>query len=116
MAGFSLVRSGRKGEALIDGALRVENAADIKMKLLDMIEREDRVVITIGENAEADLSFFQIICSAHRVAVKMNKSFGITPVRPAAFIRSSADAGFPMEKGCACDIQGNCVWMLKDEI
>ena len=115
MTDFSFVRLDREGEALISGALKIENAAEIRMKLIDMIGKEDRVVITIGEGAEADLSFFQIICSAHRTAVKMGGYFGVAPVRPQAFVRSSRAAGFPREKGCACDLHGNCVWVLGGE-
>ncbi len=111
MAGFSFIRSGNDGEVLIEGALKVENAAEIKAKFLDMIDKEDRVIITIGEASEADLSFFQIICSAHRTAVRMNKSFMVGPRRPAAFMQSYADAGFIREKGCVFGHDGNCAWL-----
>ncbi len=115
MRGFSFVRLDKEGGVLLSGALKIENAAEIRMKLIDMIEKEDRVVITVGEDAEADLSFFQLICSAHRTAVRLNRSFGVASVRPQTFIRSSKAAGFLREKGCACDLMGDCVWVMGGE-
>ncbi len=111
MAGFSFIKSGNDGEALIEGVLKVENAMEIKAKLLDMISKEDQVIITIGEASEADLSFLQIICSAHRTAVRVNKSFMVGPRRPAAFVRSYEEAGFIREKGCVFGADGNCIWL-----
>ncbi len=112
MEGFSFIRSGREGEVLIDGVLKIENAAEIRMKLADLIEKEDQVLLTIGKASEADLSFFQLVCSAHRTAVAMNKSFVVGPRRPAAFIRFSEEAGIKREKGCVFNVCGDCAWVL----
>ncbi len=107
MAGFSFVLS-ESGEVLLDGALRVENAAEIRTKLLEMIEKKDGITFVVGEEADTDLSFLQLLCSAHQSAVRLKRTFEVVFSGSSQFIRALSEAGFLKKRDYSCDAGEAC--------
>jgi len=59
------------------GSLTIENAARIRQELIRAFQGSDSVVLVIGEDVVADVSFLQILCSAYRTACNENKKFEV---------------------------------------
>ncbi len=98
------------GELKMDGILTVANAATILGKMREALAQTDDLLVTVGEDAEVDVSFLQILCSAHRTAVKMNKCLRLNTPRSRAFDSATRAAGYVRIKGCANDPDGSCLW------
>ncbi len=98
------------GQLLLGGALTIQNAATIFQYIRDCLTKTDRLVVTIGEDAEADVSFFQILCSAHRTAAEQKKFFKLQAERNPAFEDAAQAAGYIQLKDCDTDRDGGSPW------
>ena len=97
----------------ISGSLTVEHAAEIKSALQDALKKKSRsVVLTLGPVTKADLTFFQVICSAHKTATTAGKSFSVEKFQQEPLVRAHRDMGFTRRIGCALDSTKSCVFML----
>lgn len=91
MSAFTISEPGGVGNLTMSGSLTIENAGEIKRRLLTAFERSDHLKVRIMEDAEMDVSFLQILCAAHRTAEKSNKIFAVDPTE--LLIRISEEAG-----------------------
>ena len=57
-----------------------------------------------------DLSLIQLLCSAHRAAVKADKFFSLDRERPEVLRQAVQEVGFLRDRGCVLDSQGSCIW------
>jgi hypothetical protein len=99
-----------QGELSMSGALTVENAGAILKRIRGALAQTDNLLITVGEEAETDISFLQILCSAHRTAVLQNKCFRVNTKNPRAFENDVRAAGYGRSTGCSRDHDGSCLW------
>ncbi|MDA8104380.1 MAG: STAS domain-containing protein [Nitrospiraceae bacterium] len=98
------------GELTLTGSLTVANAAAILKIIRETLAREDRLVIRVGEDAEVDVSFLQILCSAHRTAAELNKCLQLDTGETGKFYSAARAAGYVRTKGCSRDRDGSCLW------
>lgn len=93
------------GEALI------ESAVELKDALLKTLEQGDNILVDIGNVTAADLSFLQLLCSAHRSCLKSEKKMRLGGIRPAAYDRIVKNAGYSRRRGCDRDLEQSCLWV-----
>ena len=62
-----------KIEIFIEGYCTIERAKEFYDKFLDALKRTDEVIVKFGNIKKVDISFLQVICSAHRTFVIENK-------------------------------------------
>ena len=98
------------GALTMSGALTVANAAAILNKIRDALAHTGDLVVTVGEDAEVDVSFLQILCSAHRTAAIQNKCFRLNKGKNHTFDSAARAAGYVRTKGCSRDRDGSCLW------
>lgn len=98
-------------EMVFDGMLTIENAAAIRDILLEGLERRERIKITVSDDAVADLSFLQVLCSVCRTALGAEKSVTQGSFS-AAFVSTILDAGFARSRGCTAGEENNCLWTM----
>jgi ABC-type transporter Mla MlaB component len=98
------------GAVALSGSLTVGNAAEILKIIRGAIAQADSLVVTVGEDAEVDVSFLQILCSAHRTAAAQGKCFRLNTERTRVFEDASRAAGYIRMKGCSRDRDGSCLW------
>lgn len=101
----------RAFEVQIQGSATIENAQPLKSELLRVLTAEDSdtiVVNCIGAEA-VDLTCLQILCAAHRLAIKTSKSFSLSG-RSETFVRVAAQAGFVCCRGCCPEGHDSCLW------
>jgi anti-anti-sigma regulatory factor len=92
------------------GELTIERAEELRKMLGDKLERTERLFLSFAEVTEVDVSFLQLLCSAHRTALKVQKCFWIDKDRPEALRSAIKEAGFVREQGCNLDFTHNCLW------
>ena len=111
MGNFRVTESDKGGELLVGGSLTIENASEMRSRLIRTLIREDEVVVAIDPDASVDVSFLQLLCSAHVTASKLGKSFSLRPSVGSKFLIAVENAGYIRKKGCARDTNETCLWM-----
>lgn len=117
MEGVRLVPKGTKGELIMEGSLTIENAAEIRTAIYDALVSTERLVLTIGDNAEVDITLLQILCSAHRGALEADKRITIKTSDESNFSGVLSDSGLAGHSCGARKENGSCLWTRggKDE-
>jgi|SRR5208283_3638110 len=99
----------------LGGELTVEHAVAIKKALITALDNADRLVVDLGNVEEVDLTCLQLLCSAHRMSVRLNKRLMLSGNRSAAFRHLFYTAGFQRHTGCLLDTQESCIWKEIDQ-
>ena len=110
MSDFRAGEPGRETELVLDGPLTIENASVIRKKLIAALTGKDEIVVSIDADAPVDLSFLQLLCSAHRSASKLGKSFTLRNQDSGNFPAAVENSGYARKKGCVHDKYGTCLW------
>lgn len=114
MMDFKTEYSGDSAILTLDGDLTIERAAEIKKALVIALDNTDRLFVDLEKVSEADLSCLQLLCSAHRMSVSMNKRLMLSGKRSEAFRNLCKAAGFQRHTGCVLDTQESCLWKGTD--
>lgn len=100
-----------KTEALkLGGDLTIENAQELHKTLVTALNNADQIVLYFENVMATDLSFIQLLCSAHRTAVRSDKNMKLAGPRPDVLKAAVREMGFIREKGCILDTQESCIW------
>ncbi len=62
----------------LGGEAIIESAVELKKALLKSMEQADNILIDTEKVTAADLSFLQLLCSAHRSCLNSEKKCGLT--------------------------------------
>lgn len=111
MSDFEIRRTDTEGELVMSGSLTVDNAGRIRKALLDSIERYDNVGLGIAEDSALDLSFLQLLCSAHQTAVAAGKNFRLRGTVSRNMAGMINESGYRRKTGCSRDRDGSCIWV-----
>lgn len=112
MAISKFKRQGKKGVLTFEGELTLEHAEKVRSALIKALIEADAVEIAFNSVGSMDLTFLQLLCSAHRSAVRFNKRLAFADGRPEALIRIMQGAGFARTTGCGLDCEKSCLWRL----
>lgn len=84
----------------MSGSLTIENAARIREELIRAFGESEKVVLELREDVTADVAFLQMLCSAHRSAVREKKTFELDWSAAPAVGELLADAGYSCDEPC----------------
>lgn len=98
------------GIIALGGELTIAHAQELRTSLKEAVDGYHSVVVQLGDIADIDLSCLQLLCSAHKSAVKQEKTFAFGEHVPAIFTQIFADAGFIRDTGCSLDSGATCLW------
>ena len=111
MSDFRVLGPEQGGELSLAGSLTIENASELRKKLIAALIREDALKVSVDADAAVDLSFLQLLCSAHRTASKLGKSFTLGHAASGNFLTAVESAGYFRKRGCARDREETCLWI-----
>lgn len=115
MSDFDVSESGDGGELILGGALTIENASAIRKQLIKTLIRTDEMVVSVDADALVDISFLQLLCSAHRTASNLGKALTLRPLPSDNFLVAVENAGFTRKRGCSCSRESDCLWVAAHE-
>jgi anti-anti-sigma regulatory factor len=92
------------------GSWTIERAQELKHLLVTALRDNAFVTMDLQGVTEVDLSFLQLLCSAHRAFLEANKHFVLHDDKSAEFKRLVREAGFVRTLGCHSDPYKSCLW------
>ena len=93
------------------GELSVQRACELKTVLVEALSKSDEVKVSIREATTVDLSFLQLLCAAHRTALKSNKHFEVDTAEAPLFTKVQKEAGFVRNEPCEHGSGSTCLWV-----
>jgi anti-anti-sigma regulatory factor len=111
MADIQRVRSGDKELVSISGDLTVPHANALKTVLLEAMKNAEAIVLAVGQVTGLDVSFPQLVCSAHRTAAALGRELTITGLEQDRLAELLLQAGFMRHTGCAENTRKTCLWL-----
>ncbi len=102
----------KSGKLVMTGALTIDRVREIRDALDRRLGEVKTLLVDVGQASEVDLAFLQLMCSAHRTAVGMNKSFSLSGKDNPAMQKAIAENSYARETGCRLDETKTCLWMV----
>lgn len=94
----------------ISGDMTIPNASELRERLLEAFRQADCVTLDLNGVTGIDVSGLQLLCSAHRSSVVLNKAFTIVGREQPAVRDVASAAGQLRSSGCAQDVCHTCIW------
>lgn len=108
---FSAGKTRDRGKLTMDGELTVGDVRKIHEELLHSLEKVQHLDIEISGAVEMDLSFLQLLCSAHRTAAQTGKTVVLTGDIPDVFRQAVEDNGYSGSGSCGGETGKTCLWI-----
>jgi anti-anti-sigma regulatory factor len=105
--------SGKTAVVMVGGKLSIDRAAELREIFAKALDESEQVVVEFGECKAMDLSFLQLICSAHRSAVQAGRTLKLGDTLPALWAETAETAGYFRLKGCDLDRDCSCLWIRR---
>ncbi len=106
---FEKDASGKQGTLMLIGELTIQCAGELKDSLIKSQEAVESLLLNLEGVEGADIPCLQLLCSAHRTAVRANKRLSFTGAIPLSFRQTVRDAGYA-KGACRTDGDGSCLW------
>lgn len=97
----------------MNGNLTISRARAARDELHKALKNAQYIELDLESADEVDLSFLQLLCSAHRTSISLKKTLVIKNTIPAGFKKSIEENGFIRPRGCALDSSNTCLWIMK---
>ncbi len=97
------------------GKLTIPRASELAASIGQMLaEEEHAAVLDLAGVTAADVSFLQILCAAHRSALRDGKSFSVASPSQ-ELLRTVRTAGFERKQPCSQCAGDTCLWQAKEK-
>ena len=103
-------KEGKTRELVLQGALVIQRVTEVKDELKKALDEVDTLMVNFTETSEVDLSCLQLLCSAHRTAVGLNKTLLRVGGAPAGMNGLMSGAGLLGFSGCSVACSHGCIW------
>ncbi len=94
----------------LEGELVIQRIQEIRQQVLTAFQRAGSLELDLSGVTAIDTTGLQLLCSAHRSALKNGSSFRITTPVPAALASVWRGLGLEREHGCVLDRNATCLW------
>jgi len=111
MQNFTISDADHGKTLTVVGNMTIQNASAFKDSLRALQESGTGAAINLEGLTEADLSFLQLLCSAHRTFTTFDQPFTIAGRVPEPLLKIIAAAGYQRERGCPLDSTHSCLWV-----
>lgn len=97
----------------VTGTLTAGDVEELRSLLIKALIDADRVELDAAKVTAADLSCLQLLCSAHRSAVRLNKVLTLAGGLSKALKEAAESAGYLRHIGCRLDREKDCLWVAR---
>jgi ABC-type transporter Mla MlaB component len=96
---------------IVSGALTVKHAKALKAAFLEAVRNAPSVEVKVEKIDDIDVTFVQLVCSAHRMAADLNKQMTISGFEQERFSEMLGRFGFFRHIGCHESTGKSCLWL-----
>ena len=100
-------------EIHLGGDLSVGRAGELRQIITESLSRGEQIVLACSESADMDLSFLQLVCSAHRTALQSNSLLKLSNTLEKKLLTKAGEAGYFRETACRSDKNHECFWLRR---
>jgi anti-anti-sigma factor len=97
----------------LSGDITVEHASELCSALREVANDEMNAVVQVGGVEKVDMTFFQLMCSAHRTFTSKNVHFVLKEGKN-NLLKKGAGTGFLRHKGCSRDKFSTCAMVMEN--
>ena len=108
----NIANDGQKAKLSVSGSLTVQYASNLLDTLRDIAAANQNLDVEVGEVDSVDMTFFQLMCSAHRTFSAADKHFLLKQGKN-NLLKKGAASGFLRHKGCSRDKFGTCAMVME---
>jgi ABC-type transporter Mla MlaB component len=101
------------GKLVLQGELTLDHIRPLQDSLKNALDTVRSLDIDMEDVTEIDLSFLQILCAAHRTAMKTGKTLKLAGGPPKVFQQAMDDNGYSRQSGCSLDAGKTCLWVRR---
>ena len=101
----------KNGKLIFQGELTVSHVAQLYEDLVTALNAAEKIELDMQAVTEIDTSVLQLFCSAHKTAVKMQKSIGLIDSSTEVAKNTAGLNGFLRKQECTMD--QTCLWKSK---
>lgn len=94
----------------IRGNLTIERAVELKTAIWGALLKHHEVKVSVEGTPPVDISFLQLMCSAHRTALRDGKLFDFREGPPDSIITAACESGYSRHGLCTHGTPDNCLW------
>ncbi len=106
-------QSGSSGVLTFSGELTVEHVGEMRTALIQALTDADHVEMDFSGVVEVDIFCLQLLCSAHRTSIRLNKRVNVLESQLAKFRETLETAGYSRATGCGLDRENSCFWIAR---
>ena len=97
----------------LSGDMTVEHASELCSALKEVAEQHVDVEVQVGGIDNVDMTFFQLMCSAHRTFTANDRQFVLKQGKNSLLTKGAA-SGFVRHKGCSRDKFHTCAMVMEN--
>lgn len=112
---LSIDKKTKTGRMVMTGALTLDQIGQIRDTLRKALADVKTLVVDVEGASEIDLTFLQLLCSAHRSATAANKSLSLSGGHNPAMQKAIADNSYARTTGCRLDKTNTCLWVERKD-
>lgn len=109
MIALALTNTDHRGTVTVAGDITLQAVDELKASLAWAIQNVDRVEINMDQVTAMDLSCLRLLCSAHRTALQMKKTFTLVGAKPDRCDRTVRSGSVCCSRNAA-DRASDCLW------
>jgi ABC-type transporter Mla MlaB component len=94
---------------VLEGDLTVDKAGALKIMLQDSLKNAESVAIHFKDNHKIDITFPQLLCSAHHSAFLSGKNLNLSEKIPDNLKNTLKSAGYMQHPVCSFDKDRECL-------
>ena len=111
MVNYQVREMGKLAECELNGDLNLLALPWIREVFWKGLSEVDELHIVFGDVSIVDLSFLQLLCSAHRTYEEKGKKLTLPRELPPTVMDMIKRSGFSRVKGCPHDRNNTCLWL-----
>jgi anti-anti-sigma regulatory factor len=115
MADIRNINKNGREVLIVGGALTVKHAKALRTALLETVRNAPAIEVDVENIDDVDISFAQLLCSAHRMAADMNKQMTITGLEQERFSQLLGRLGLFRHIGCNESTRKSCLWLYNQK-